>query len=443
MSSEIQFGDVEQNEPQRAVRPDRDAHFCITTVGDVDPENLPIFVDLDVMRDMEAHAHTNTRVELGGVMLGKQCLDREGNPFVMVTDSLRARHYEATRGSFKFTHETWSQITSERNQFHPDLEMVGWYHTHPGWTVFLSPMDLFICNNFFNRDLDVALVIDPCNDDRGWFQWDENHKTLRTGGFFLTTIRYREDELNYFASLYNHEPTMNSDPRYSGYHISAPATEGNAMDPRKPWFDLVMVSMLLMQLFLMVFMAMKLTESTPDEMAAKSSEDRQPALVVDNQIENQSLKMALSTLASATGQEEITEKMVLIEQDRLRLNESLKGQFARIKVLDQERMALQSGLDAQDKEVKALANKVVSLEDELEKASNSKKDSTTEKDETDAEHQPQHYGLGWLIGTGLAGVLLGLAGALLFKRNEIEPNIEVGEKRSDLKFDASETMKEE
>ena len=71
MSSEIQFGDVEQNEPQKAVRPDLDAHFCVVSVGEIDPNDLPIYVDLDVMRDMEAHSQTNTRVELGGVMLGK------------------------------------------------------------------------------------------------------------------------------------------------------------------------------------------------------------------------------------------------------------------------------------------------------------------------------------------------------------------------------------
>ena len=188
MSSEIQFGELEQNEPQQMVRPDRDAHFLVGNVGDIEPGQLPIFVDLDALRDMEARAQVNTRVELGGVMLGKQCIDAQGQPFVLVTDTLRAEHYEATRGSFKFTHDTWQQISRQRARFHPDLEMVGWYHTHPGWTVFLSPMDLFICNNFFNRPLDVALVIDPCNDDRGWFQWNEEGQTEQTGGFLSLPI---------------------------------------------------------------------------------------------------------------------------------------------------------------------------------------------------------------------------------------------------------------
>jgi len=427
MSSEIQFGDVEQNEPQKAVRPDRDAHYCIAAVGDIDPNDLPIYVDLDVMRDMEAHAHTNTRVELGGVMLGKQCVDKEGKPFVVVTDSLRARHYEATRGSFKFTHETWSQITGERNQFHPDLEMVGWYHTHPGWTVFLSPMDLFICNNFFNRSLDVALVIDPCNDDRGWFQWDEAHQTQRTGGFFLTTIRYREDELKHFASLYNHEPPMNSDPRYSGYSIPGSTTQGNAMDTRKPWFDLLMVSMLLTQLVFMGFMVAKLAGVGEAPKQTKTDEVvEQPS--TDYLLENRSLKLALSTLASSQNKEQLASQMVALETDRQQLSAGLDGQLARVEILQQEKMKLAAEYDVRDRQAKQFSEEVASLK--LKLASIAEK---ADGQEVAGEAAPAKYGLSTLIGTGLVSLLLGGGGMFLFRKdNEGEFQ---DEPRTDLKFD--------
>src|SRR5262245_24827620 len=100
---------------------------------------------------MEEHALSDTAVELGGVLLGGHYEDEAGRPFVVVTDSLRARHYESTKGSFKFTHDTWSAISREREQFPAELQMVGWYHTHPDWGVFLSGMDMFICDNFFNK----------------------------------------------------------------------------------------------------------------------------------------------------------------------------------------------------------------------------------------------------------------------------------------------------
>ncbi len=409
MSSEIQFGDVEQHEPQKAVRPDRDAHFCVAAVGDINPKHLPIFVDLDVMRDMEAHAHTNTRVELGGVMLGKQCVDDDGNPFVIVTDSLRARHYEATRGSFKFTHETWSQITGERNQFHPDLEMVGWYHTHPGWTVFLSPMDLFICNNFFNRPLDVALVIDPCNDDRGWFQWDDSHQTQRTGGFYLTSIRYREQELNHFAGLYNHEPIMNSDPRYSGYYITGSSTQGAAVDTRKPWFDLVMVSMLLAQLAFMAFMVLKLS----GDSSAKVVEENPASEKVDHVLENRSLRMALSSLASAQGNEQLANQMVALETNRQELSAGLDGQLARVDLLRQEKLKLGAMLDARDKKATELAEEVKVLKAKMESMGDG-------ADLEALESKPISFGFLTLIASTVAALFLG-AGGMFFFLKQTEP----------------------
>ena len=75
--------------------------------------------------------------------------------------------------------------------------MVGWYHTHPGWGVFLSGMDTFICDHFFNKPLDVALVIDPCQHERGFFQWTTqgDRRTRITKGFYLTASRFRRDEL--------------------------------------------------------------------------------------------------------------------------------------------------------------------------------------------------------------------------------------------------------
>ena len=213
MNADIQFGQVEQAEPERGLRPDQDRHFVVAECGSVREQDLPIYVDMDVLRDMEAHARENTRVELGGVMLGRHHIDDQGNPFVVISDSLRAKHYEATKGSFKFTHETWSQITRDRNEYRSELEMVGWYHTHPGWGVFLSGMDLFICNNFFNRPLDVALVIDPCAGHRGWFQW-ENGETRETAGFYLITNRHRTSELNHFADLFSNESPKIADPRF-------------------------------------------------------------------------------------------------------------------------------------------------------------------------------------------------------------------------------------
>ena len=126
---EIQFGDIQPSQRDQRLPPNRNKQYAVIACGRPARDDLPVFADLDTMRDIESHALSDTRVELGGVLLGGQYEDAGGRPFVLVADSLRAEHYEATRGSFKFTHDTWSEITRRRDEFPDDLHMVGWYHT--------------------------------------------------------------------------------------------------------------------------------------------------------------------------------------------------------------------------------------------------------------------------------------------------------------------------
>jgi proteasome lid subunit RPN8/RPN11 len=57
----------------------------------------------------------------------------------------------AKRGSthVTFTHETWDVIHKTMEKDHPKLDIVGWYHSHPGFGVEFSEMDIFIQKNFF------------------------------------------------------------------------------------------------------------------------------------------------------------------------------------------------------------------------------------------------------------------------------------------------------
>ena len=262
MDSEMQFGDVEETRPQPRLRPDRNKHYATATCGELREDDIPIYVDLDVMLDMEAHALSDTNVELGGVMLGGQFEDADGRPFVVVSDSLRATHYESTRGSFKFTHDTWSEISRQRDEFPDDLGMVGWYHTHPDWGVFLSGMDMFICDNFFNRPLDLALVIDPCRDDRGMFQWTGNprDRIRRSGGFVLISSRFRREELEFHAAQLEGRIEMSSDPRTRGFSAMqhTPPTVVNIADTKSPWQGIAVLGMLSTQFLLLALIAWRI-----------------------------------------------------------------------------------------------------------------------------------------------------------------------------------------
>ncbi len=378
--TDIQFGNIEQSSPATAVRPDQDAHFAIRTIGTPAERDMPVFVDLDVMRDMEAHSVSNTRVELGGVMLGRQYTDSDGQPYVVVSESLRASHYKATRGSFKFTHDTWSQITRDRKKFHPDLEMVGWYHTHPGWTVFLSPLDLFICDNFFNGPQNVALVIDPCNDDRGWFQWnqpgdqpanratDSTNQTppRRTGGFFLFTNRHCTASLDYFAAVYNKDPEMNVDPRYASDSPSAivpSAGHGQRVlmvDPHARKSDNVLWLVTGLQLALILFLVWKMLAPDFGNRALVSLPDGQMISVAELRASNQIYRDVLNTVVTdPEGAAGLADQYMQLQVEQTRLTANLDGQIARVDALLTQKETLQSQSAALKRDNQALESLAV------------------------------------------------------------------------------------
>lgn len=186
---EIVFEDVLHREPQKARRPDFDPRSACLSYGIPKPGELPVFLDRVAADAIERHALRDTSVELGGILLGKECLDEvTGLPFVLVSKSLEAKHYQNTQASFTYTHETWEEITRERERLHPDLDIVGWYHTHPDFGIFLSGLDLFIHRNFFPQPLQVAYVVDPIRQERGFFQW-KGDEIIPIAGFHLVASR--------------------------------------------------------------------------------------------------------------------------------------------------------------------------------------------------------------------------------------------------------------
>ncbi len=273
--SDIQFGDVAEDAPRKQIRPDANSHFTVRTCGTPHPDDLPVFLDLDALKQMELHALSDTSVELGGVMLGSQLIDDAERPFVVVNHALSAEHYESTKGSFKFTHETWSDITRQRATFPAELRIVGWYHTHPDWGVFLSGMDTFICENFFNKPLDIALVIDPCRGDRGVFYWAGTapRETRRAAGFHVMTSRFRQAELDAWIQQWEQEMLMAGRPGTTWGPPPGTLPYVPVPQPTPPWLILTLLGSFFLQFALLAVLVWRLTIPPAVATPASSAED--------------------------------------------------------------------------------------------------------------------------------------------------------------------------
>jgi proteasome lid subunit RPN8/RPN11 len=119
------------------------------------------------------HRHGRSQdVEVCGVLVGNPCADDSG-AWLHVEDAIEGDHAAERTAQVTFTADTWAHIQSILDRDHPDKKILGWYHTHPGFGIFLSEMDVFIQENFFPLPWQVALVYDPKAGEEGVFVWKD------------------------------------------------------------------------------------------------------------------------------------------------------------------------------------------------------------------------------------------------------------------------------
>ena len=136
---------------------------------------VDILLDEAPLRAMQAHALSSLDREVAGVMVGRQPEKQpDGRYVVHVIDSIVAKHTVMQGASVTYTPESWRYMNDTLWERYPDESavMVGWYHTHPGFGIFLSGMDLFIHQNFFTQIWHVAYVLDPRARTSGFFAWN-------------------------------------------------------------------------------------------------------------------------------------------------------------------------------------------------------------------------------------------------------------------------------
>lgn len=134
-------------------------------------KDLSVSVTKDILNRIMDYAKMDLNRERGGILVGT-LEENDTKYFVNITDIIFAKKTINRSASLTFTHETWLEIDKEMEENFKDKKIIGWFHSHPGYGVFLSGMDMFIENNFFNLPYQVAYVVDPCNNTEGFFGWE-------------------------------------------------------------------------------------------------------------------------------------------------------------------------------------------------------------------------------------------------------------------------------
>ncbi|HEX8525124.1 MAG TPA: Mov34/MPN/PAD-1 family protein [Tepidisphaeraceae bacterium] len=147
-----------------------------------------LVVKRSVLNEIHAHGRETSEVEVCGVLIGNVYRDLDNKPFVHIEGCIRGNYAAGKSAQVTFTAETWTHIQDVLDADHPDKRILGWYHTHPGYGIFLSDMDVFIHKNFFNLPWHTAFVYDPKQNQEGLFVW-------RAGDLIPEDFMVQEDVL--------------------------------------------------------------------------------------------------------------------------------------------------------------------------------------------------------------------------------------------------------
>ncbi|MHB9108174.1 MAG: Mov34/MPN/PAD-1 family protein [Armatimonadota bacterium] len=125
----------------------------------VDTASAQLYLQAEAGRELMRHAMSVTDREVGGILVGT--VHRDRGEFVLATGAIPAKYSQESRANLTFTHASWQYMLAEQERRFPGTVVVGWYHTHPGYGLFLSGQDLYIHRSFFTLPHQVAVVVDP------------------------------------------------------------------------------------------------------------------------------------------------------------------------------------------------------------------------------------------------------------------------------------------
>jgi proteasome lid subunit RPN8/RPN11 len=130
-------------------------------------DRLHLRIGAEVAREIRQHARSQNKTEVCGVLVGT-----ESEGLTSIEACISGENAAQGGAHVTFTQATWEHIYKIKDRDYPNARIVGWYHSHPGFGVFLSDHDTFIHKNFFSSPQQVAWVYDPHSDEEGCFGWD-------------------------------------------------------------------------------------------------------------------------------------------------------------------------------------------------------------------------------------------------------------------------------
>lgn len=130
----------------------------------LDTDDCDLFIHKKAVLDMLKHCkeYREVQLEVMGLMVGYKYIWQDME--YTVVEEVVTSELDTSAISVKFA--SFEQMFNELDKFEKegkDFILVGWYHSHPGHTSFMSPTDKDTQIRMFSKSYQSAVVIDPIN----------------------------------------------------------------------------------------------------------------------------------------------------------------------------------------------------------------------------------------------------------------------------------------
>ncbi len=239
----------------------------VPATADLREKRFQVVLRQSVLNQVHRHGLAANDIEICGVLVGNVYHDSSG-VWLYVEYAIEGNHAAERAAQVTFTADTWAHIQSIMDRDYPEKRILGWYHTHPGFGIFLSDMDVFIQENFFPEAWQVAFVYDPKAAEEGAFVW-KNGKPQPDP--FLVEADAPTEEL---TKVIRAAKTV-SQPGVMGGDISTLAERLLAIEKRQKWI----LALLALVGLLSIGWPIAVTMFLPDLMQGKT---KRPPIKLQN-----------------------------------------------------------------------------------------------------------------------------------------------------------------
>ncbi|OYT27909.1 hypothetical protein B6U98_05955 [Thermoplasmatales archaeon ex4572_165] len=136
--------------------------------------DLNFYISEEAFRKMYLHCVKVSQkgLEAMGFLIGR--IQKSNDSIFSIVDDVVTSDLESTPISVRFRRDAFDKLFHQLDEISYDYIILGWYHSHPGFSCFMSEIDMLTQKRMFNEKYHAAIVIDPIAFSVKTFRTDDN-----------------------------------------------------------------------------------------------------------------------------------------------------------------------------------------------------------------------------------------------------------------------------